>query len=110
MQALSEAVRQGKARYIGFSEWSAPQIEDASTIAGVERLVSSQPQYSLLWRQPEKAVFPLCAAKRSLANRLVAPGPGRVDRQVSARRKGTDPAGRQRSHGTIHPVLAEAGS
>ena len=64
MQALSEAVRQGKARYIGFSEWSAPQIEDASAIAGVERFVSSQPQYSLLWRQPEKAVFPLCAAKK----------------------------------------------
>jgi len=64
MQALSEAVRQGKTRYIGFSEWSAPQIEDASAIAGVERFVSSQPQYSLLWRQPEEAVFPLCAAKR----------------------------------------------
>ena len=64
MQALSEAVRQGKTRYIGFSEWSAPQIEDASAIAGVERFVSSQPQYSLLWRQPEEAVFPLCAAKK----------------------------------------------
>ncbi|HXQ40937.1 MAG TPA: aldo/keto reductase family protein [Candidatus Udaeobacter sp.] len=64
MQALSEVVRQGKARYIGFSEWSASQIEDAFAIAGTERFISSQPQYSLLWRQPEKAVIPLCTAKK----------------------------------------------
>jgi len=63
MQALSEVLRQGKARYIGFSEWSARQIEDAFAIAGTERFVSSQPQYSLLWRQPEKEVIPLCATK-----------------------------------------------
>src|SRR5437762_159033 len=63
MQALTEAVRQGKSRYIGFSEWSAPQIEAAFVVAGVERFVSSQPQYSLLWRQPEETVIPLCAAK-----------------------------------------------
>jgi 1-deoxyxylulose-5-phosphate synthase len=63
MQALSDVVRQGKARYIGFSEWSPQQIESAFTIAGTERFVSSQPQYSLLWRKPEEAVIPLCAAK-----------------------------------------------
>ena len=64
MQALSEVVRQGKARYIGFSEWSARQIEDAFAIAGAERFISSQPQYSLLWREPEKAVIPLCTTKK----------------------------------------------
>lgn len=63
MQALSEVVRQGKARYIGFSEWSPRQIESAFAVAGTERFVSSQPQYSLLWRGPEEAVIPLCAAK-----------------------------------------------
>jgi 1-deoxyxylulose-5-phosphate synthase len=63
MQALSDVVRQGKARYIGFSEWSAEQIEAAFAIAGVERFVSSQPQYSLLWRRPEEKVIPLCAAR-----------------------------------------------
>ena len=61
MEALSEVVRQGKARYIGFSEWSPAQIEAAFAIPGVVRFVSSQPQYSLLWRQPEEEVIPLCA-------------------------------------------------
>src|SRR6185295_11107997 len=60
MQALSEVVRAGKARYIGFSEWSAEQIRAASEIPGVERFVSSQPQYSMLWRTPEAEVIPLC--------------------------------------------------
>jgi aryl-alcohol dehydrogenase-like predicted oxidoreductase len=60
MQALSEVVRQGKARYVGFSEWSADQIAAAFALAGMERFVSSQPQYSLLWRSPEEKVIPLC--------------------------------------------------
>jgi aryl-alcohol dehydrogenase-like predicted oxidoreductase len=55
-------VRQGKARYIGFSEWSPSQIEAAFAIPGVERFVSSQPQYSLLHRRPEEKVIPFCAA------------------------------------------------
>jgi aryl-alcohol dehydrogenase-like predicted oxidoreductase len=61
MAALSEVVRAGKARYIGFSEWSPAQIAAAFAIPGVERFVSSQPQYSLLHRRPEQAVIPLCA-------------------------------------------------
>jgi len=60
MQALTEIVKAGKARYIGFSEWPADKIAAAFAIPGVERFVSSQPQYSLLWRQPEKDVIPLC--------------------------------------------------
>ena len=51
---LSEVVRQGKARYIGFSEWSPQQIEAAFAVAGSEHFVSSQPQYSLLWRGPRR--------------------------------------------------------
>jgi len=61
MAALSEVVRAGKARWIGFSEWSPAEIEAAFAIPGVERFVSSQPQYSLLHREPERAVIPLCA-------------------------------------------------
>jgi aryl-alcohol dehydrogenase-like predicted oxidoreductase len=62
MQALSDVVRQGKVRYIGFSEWPVDKIAAALTMTGVEKFVSSQPQYSLIWRAPEAEVFPLCRA------------------------------------------------
>jgi aryl-alcohol dehydrogenase-like predicted oxidoreductase len=62
MDALTRAVQSGKVRYIGFSEWSPAQIEAAAKMANVERFVSSQPHYSLLWRRPEGKVFPLCAS------------------------------------------------
>jgi aryl-alcohol dehydrogenase-like predicted oxidoreductase len=62
MAALTEAVRSGKARYIGFSEWPADRIREALALTGVEKFVSSQPQYSLLWRAPEQEVIPLSAA------------------------------------------------
>ncbi|HEY9762937.1 MAG TPA: aldo/keto reductase family protein [Trichocoleus sp.] len=62
MAALTDVVRQGKARYIGFSEWNPTQIQAALNMEGVEKFVSSQPQYSMLWRKPEAEVFPLCAA------------------------------------------------
>ena len=61
MEALTEVVRAGKARYIGFSEWTAPQITAAlELVPRVEKFVSSQPQYSILWRVPEREVIPLC--------------------------------------------------
>ena len=61
MEALTEVVRQGKARYIGFSEWTADQIRAAlALVPRVEKFVSSQPQYSLLYRVPEREVIPLC--------------------------------------------------
>lgn len=62
MEALSDVVRQGKARYIGFSEWTADQIRAAMEMPGVEKFVSSQPQYSMLWRKPEEDVIPYCTA------------------------------------------------
>ena len=61
MRALSDAIQSGKVRYIGFSEWPVDKIQQALALAGVEKFVSSQPQYSLLHRDPEKAVIPLCA-------------------------------------------------
>lgn len=61
MHALTEVIRQGKARCIGFSEWTAEQIQAALDIPDVARFVSSQPQYSILWRVPEEEVIPVCA-------------------------------------------------
>ena len=55
-------VQQGKVRYLGFSEWEPENIQEALDIPNVEKFVSSQPQYSILWPLPEKEVFPLCAA------------------------------------------------
>ena len=65
MEALTRAVGDGKARYVGFSEWPAERIRAAIDLADKRDFtpfVSSQPQYSLLWREPEKEVIPLCAA------------------------------------------------
>jgi aryl-alcohol dehydrogenase-like predicted oxidoreductase len=61
LEALTRAVRGGKARYIGFSEWPIDRIEAALAMPHVEQFVSSQPQYSLLHRDPERALLPLCA-------------------------------------------------
>ena len=63
MAALDEVVQAGKARYLGVSEWTAPQIEAALALPGGRHLVSNQPQYSLLYRVPEQAVIPLCAGR-----------------------------------------------
>jgi 1-deoxyxylulose-5-phosphate synthase len=61
MEALTEVVQLGKARYLGFSEWPAERIRAALELPDVEKFVSSQPQYSLLWREPELEIFELCA-------------------------------------------------
>ncbi|HEY1564469.1 MAG TPA: aldo/keto reductase family protein [Gaiellaceae bacterium] len=58
MDALTEVVRQGKARYLGFSEWPEEKIREAQAMDGVEHFVSSQPQYSMIWRGPERDVIP----------------------------------------------------
>jgi aryl-alcohol dehydrogenase-like predicted oxidoreductase len=62
MTALSDVVRMGKVRYLGFSEWSPQHIAESLALQNVERFVSSQPQYSLLWRRPEEEIIPLCSA------------------------------------------------
>ena len=63
MGALTDVVREGKARYVGVSEWKAHQIKAALDVPGTERIVSNQPQYSMLHREPEKEVFPVCEAE-----------------------------------------------
>ena len=60
MQALTEVVEAGKARAIGFSEWTPEQIQAALDLPGVAKFVSSQPQYSLLYRVPEQGVLDVC--------------------------------------------------
>jgi aryl-alcohol dehydrogenase-like predicted oxidoreductase len=61
--AFDDLVRQGKVLYIGVSEWRADEIRAALAIAeemGLDRIVSNQPQYSMLWRVIEGEVVPLC--------------------------------------------------
>jgi aryl-alcohol dehydrogenase-like predicted oxidoreductase len=65
LETLNEAVESGKVRYIGFSEWPAERIQAALDLAkqnGWAKFVSSQPQYSLVWREPEEDVIPVSAA------------------------------------------------
>ena len=65
LAAFTEVVRAGKARFIGVSNWSGAQIEAAVELArerGFAKPVSSQPEYSLLHRDPEADVIPVSAA------------------------------------------------
>jgi len=62
MQAFADIVRQGKALYIGVSEWTADQIREGHKLSkelGFQ-LISSQPQYSMLYRVIEERVVPAC--------------------------------------------------
>ena len=109
MQALTEIVRAGKARYVGFSEWPAGVIAEAAAMKDVVRFVSSQPQYSLLWRKPEKDL-PALQSQRHIAGRLVAAGAGRADGEIQARRSARPgDEGDEPRHGRISSaVLAGA--
>ena len=62
MLAFADVVRQGKALYIGVSEWTPPEITAAAALARELHVpfVSNQPQYSMLWRVIEEAVVPAC--------------------------------------------------
>jgi len=63
LRAFDDLIRSGKVLYIGFSEWKASEIAQAVSIAkdmGLDKFVSSQPQYSMLWRVIEAEVDPLC--------------------------------------------------
>ena len=65
LSAFDDLIRQGKVFYIGFSEWSATEITSALKIQekmSYNKFVSSQPQYSMLWRVIESQVVPACKA------------------------------------------------
>ena len=75
LQALDKAVKSGKVRAIGFSEWTADQINAAAAItneSGLATFTSSQPQYSMLWRKPEAAVFAACT-RHGIGNLAFSP-------------------------------------
>jgi aryl-alcohol dehydrogenase-like predicted oxidoreductase len=66
MRAFDDLVRQGKVLYIGVSEWRAEEIAAALRIAdqlGLDRIISNQPQYNMIWRVIESEVVPLCEAE-----------------------------------------------
>ena len=63
LRALDDLVTQGKVIYVGFSQWSAPQISDAVEFQvkhNLDRFVSSQPYFNVLGRDAEKDVIPVC--------------------------------------------------
>jgi len=63
MRAFNDLVRQGKVLYVGVSEWRAEEIAAALRIAdqmGLDRIVSNQPQYNIIWRVIESEIVPLC--------------------------------------------------
>jgi aryl-alcohol dehydrogenase-like predicted oxidoreductase len=75
LEALDRAVQAGKVLAIGFSEWTAEQIDAAAAITGASGLTafsSSQPQYSMLWRKPEGKIFPACA-RHGIGNLAFSP-------------------------------------
>ncbi|WP_433497141.1 aldo/keto reductase family protein [Sphaerimonospora sp. CA-214678] len=102
LRAFDDLVRQGKVLYVGVSEWTAAQIERALKIAdemGFDRLVSNQPQYSMLWRVIEAEIVPLCE-KEGLGQIVWSPiaqgvltGKYLPGQPVPAGSRATDPTG-----------------
>jgi aryl-alcohol dehydrogenase-like predicted oxidoreductase len=75
LRAFDDLVRQGKVLYVGVSEWRAEEIAAALRIAGemgFDRIVSNQPEYSMLWRVIESEVIPLCE-KEGLSQIVFSP-------------------------------------
>jgi len=98
MEALTRAVSSGKVRYIGFSEWPLERIEAALELRNVVRFVSSQPQYSLLHREPENGLLSL-AAKSGISQVVWSPlaqgvltGKYLPDSPVPANSRAADPS------------------
>ena len=61
VEAFQKVVAAGKARYLGFSEWTSEQIKAGIRVGGPDLFAVSSPQYSLIWRAPEAELFSLCA-------------------------------------------------
>ncbi|GAA4185671.1 aldo/keto reductase family protein [Streptosporangium oxazolinicum] len=102
LKTFDDLVRQGKVLYVGVSEWTADQIGRALKIAdkmGFDRLVSNQPEYSMLWRVIEAEVVPL-SEKEGLGQVVFSPiaqgvltGKYRPGQPPPAGSRATDPAG-----------------
>jgi aryl-alcohol dehydrogenase-like predicted oxidoreductase len=61
MEALTEVCEAGKAREIGFSEWTVEQVQASLEVPNTKKFVSSQPQYNMIWRAPEAELIPFCS-------------------------------------------------
>jgi aryl-alcohol dehydrogenase-like predicted oxidoreductase len=102
LRAFNDLVRQGKVLYIGVSEWRAEQIADAVRIAdqmGLDRIVSNQPQYNMIWRVIESEIVPLCE-KEGIGQIVWSPiaqgaltGKYRPGQAPPAGTRATDPSG-----------------
>ncbi len=99
--ALDELVRAGTVRWIGSSNFSAEQIEEADAVArdrGLTRFTAVQNQYSLLVRDPERDVLATCGAARSRLRPVLPVGLRAAHRQVPPGRAG---AGRDAARGPV---------
>ena len=104
LRAFDDLVRDGKVLYVGVSEWRADQVAAALTLAdemGFDRIISSQPQYSMLWRVIEAEVLPLCE-REGVGQIVWSPLAGGVltgkyapGEPVPEGSRATDPAGSQ---------------
>jgi voltage-dependent potassium channel beta subunit len=129
LRAFDDLVRQGKVLYIGVSEWRAEEISAALAIAGqlgLDRIVSNQPQYNMLWRVIESEVLPLCM-KEGIGQIVWSPiaqgiltGKYQPGQSVPAGSRATDESGSGFIRGylddtilsrvaELHPVAREAG-
>ncbi|MHB8288503.1 MAG: aldo/keto reductase family protein [Acidimicrobiales bacterium] len=116
LRAFDDLVRQGKVLYVGVSEWRAEEIARALRIAddmGFDRIVSNQPQYSLLWRVIEEDVLPMCDKERigqivwSPLAQGVLTGKYRPNEPLPTGSRATDPTGSGFISGYLRPdVLA----
>ena len=129
LRAFDDLVRQGKVLYIGVSEWRAEEISAALAIAGqmgLDRIVSNQPQYNMLWRVIESEVLPLCM-KEGIGQIVWSPiaqgvltGKYQPGQSVPAGSRATDESGSGFIRGylndtilsrvaELHPVAQQAG-
>jgi len=129
LRAFDDLVRQGKVLYIGVSEWRADEIAAALEIAGrlgLDRIVSNQPQYNMIWRVIESEVVPL-SEKEGVGQIVWSPiaqgvltGKYRPGEAPAAGTRATDPSGSQFMNELLsddvlsrvellRPIAAEAG-
>jgi aryl-alcohol dehydrogenase-like predicted oxidoreductase len=117
LRAFDDLVRQGKVLYVGVSEWNAEQIRAAARIAddmGLDRIVSNQPQYSMLWRVIEPEVVP-ASVELGIGQIVFSPiAQGVLTGKYSARGQSRRIRGRTRGHDrevdARRRALARAGS
>src|ERR1039457_2399986 len=109
IRAFEDLVRQGKVLYVGVSEWRADEIAAALKIAdemGFDRIVSNQPQHSMIWRGSEARGIPPRPPGGDRPGCLLADRAGRAHRQVPAgQRAARGVTGHRPERVRVHPEL-----